>query len=75
MRMRQLAAASSLLFVSFQLSAGSNPDRKWQTAQVQQIQRVLDIAPHSDHWEYVLTGQEHKMSLVSVATADAGCKR
>lgn len=124
MRIRQLVTASFLL-LAFEFSAGSSPDRNWQNAQVQQIQRVPDITPHVDRWEYVLTsnglvytlrtgprdapylnsslgaevkiassttgsrqpydsdevyvldakGQEHKMGLVSVVAADAGCKK
>ena len=54
MRIRQLVKASFLL-LAFELSAGSSPDRNWQNAQVQQIQRVLDITPRVNHWEYVLT--------------------
>ena len=124
MKIRQLVTAT-LLSLDLQLSASSRPNRNWQTAQVQQIQRVVEIANQVDHWEYVLIsnglvytikngprdapylnsslggevkiassatgsdhpydgenvyvldakGQEHKMDLVSVLTADAGCKK
>ena len=119
-----LTVASLLLF-ALSPSASSNPDRAWQTAQVQQIQRAPNTANAGDHWEYVLVsnglvytlqngshdapylnsslgseikiastvngsthpydsdevyvmdakGQEHKMGLVSVVIADAGCKK
>ena len=102
-----------------------NPDRNWQTGQVQQIQRVSNMANNGDHLEFVVAsngfiytlrtmthdapylnsslgsdvkiapagngathpydgdevyvldqkGQEHKIGLVSVVTADAGCKK
>jgi hypothetical protein len=52
MRVQQLIAAS-LLLVGFQLSAGSNPNRNRQAAQVQQIQRVPNASNNGDHWEYI----------------------
>jgi|SRR5580704_5260456 hypothetical protein len=124
MKVPSLAVTSLLLF-SLSPSASSNPDRAWQVAEVQQIQRALNTANAGDHWEYVLVsngfvytlrngshdapylnsslgseikiastvngstrpydgddvyvmdvkGQEHKMALVSVVIADAGCKK
>jgi hypothetical protein len=54
MKVRLLVAVSLFLF-GFQPSMRSNPNRNWQTAQVQQIQRVFNVANPGDHWEYVLT--------------------
>ena len=45
---------AGLLFLSLQPSAASNPDRAWQAAKVQQIQRVANTRNNGDHWEYVL---------------------
>lgn len=123
MKALSLALAGASFFVLN--SAASSPDRPWQTAQVQQVQRAPNTANAGDHWEYVLvsngfvytlrngphdapylnsslgsnvkiasavngsnhpydgdevyvmdaTGQEHKMALVSVVIADAGCKK
>ena len=124
MRVPGLVTASLFLFGLYP-SAASNPDRAWQIAQVQQIQRAPNSANAGDHWEYVLVsngfvytlrngshdapylncslgseikiassvsgsirpydsdevyvmdakGQEHKMGLLSVLIADAGCKK
>lgn len=121
----QCIAVLSLLLFGLPASGPSSPNRNWQTAQVQQIQRVPNQDIRGDHWEYVLTsgrfaytlgngrndplylnsslgsevkiastasdsnhpfdgdevyvldvrGKEHKMDLVSVVVADAGCKK
>src|SRR5260370_40066790 len=55
MKVRQLVTGSLLMLLGLQLSAGSTTNRNWQTAHVQEIQRVLDVTPHVDHCEYVLT--------------------
>jgi hypothetical protein len=52
--MRALSAVAGLLLLSFCPSAASNPDRSWQVARVQQIQRVPNVRNNGDHWEYVL---------------------
>jgi len=39
MRLR-LLVSTSILLLGFQLSAGTNPNRNWQTARVEQIQRI-----------------------------------
>ena len=53
MRSLRLAISMFLLF-GLGTQALSNPDRNWQTAQVQQIQRVPNTRNNGDHWEYTL---------------------
>lgn len=56
MKIRQLMVILSLL-LGFQPLVGSDANRKWQTAQVLQIERILDTSPRVDHWEYLLTSK------------------
>jgi len=60
----------SLLAFGFHPSAASSPDRGWQTALVQQIQRVPNTPNNGDHWEYVLVSGAFTYTL-RTATHDA----
>lgn len=53
MKTQGIAVLSFLLF-GLPASGPSTTDRNWQTAQVQQIQRVPNLRNQGDHWEYIL---------------------